>query len=339
MANRYWVGDGGNWSDNTNHWSASSGGAPNASLPGAGDDVRFDANSFTVGAQTVTVDATANCKDMDWTAATNTPTFAIDSTLNVYGSVLVFIFAMAISGTSAIIFRNSCTLTTAGQIMTGYYDVKDDKTLTMADAVTVSGTYGFYMEDGSTLITGGFDITCNRMRFAESATQHAVSLGSSTITATSWEIDGGTFVLSAGISTIKISGTGVFDGGNSNYNKVELNGTAHTITGSNTFRILKLRPAGAQTITFTDGTTQTVIDIQRFGTGVITFVGSSTAGWAITKRDHHKVGLKKLSVSYSTALPKRTLYAPNSVDGGNNTNWIFRDIPRCRKVPVLNRRR
>lgn len=45
MANRYWVGGSGNWSDNTNHWSDSSDGSPGASLPTSSDDVFIDENS------------------------------------------------------------------------------------------------------------------------------------------------------------------------------------------------------------------------------------------------------------------------------------------------------
>ena len=56
MADRYWVGGTGSWTDiSTANWSASSGGAPGASAPYATDNVFFDANSnagtasFTVG--------------------------------------------------------------------------------------------------------------------------------------------------------------------------------------------------------------------------------------------------------------------------------------------------
>ncbi len=47
---RHWVGGTGVYSDNTNHWSATSGGAPGASKPGAGDDVFVDGNSDVGGA-------------------------------------------------------------------------------------------------------------------------------------------------------------------------------------------------------------------------------------------------------------------------------------------------
>src|SRR5437867_2641894 len=45
-AERYWVGGTGNWSDNTNHWAASSNGSPGASTPSASDNCNFDGSSF-----------------------------------------------------------------------------------------------------------------------------------------------------------------------------------------------------------------------------------------------------------------------------------------------------
>ncbi|NNJ55477.1 MAG: hypothetical protein HKP14_05075, partial [Bacteroidia bacterium] len=86
----YWVGGTGNWTDPT-HWATSSGGvgqSVDGCYPREGDNVYFDVNSFSAASQTVTLDANAYCKDMDWTGATNTPTFASSGrTLYIYGSL------------------------------------------------------------------------------------------------------------------------------------------------------------------------------------------------------------------------------------------------------------
>ncbi len=58
---RYWVGGAGNWSDAANHWSATSGGAPGASKPGASDTAIFDANS---GSGTCTINEAVNIKGL-----------------------------------------------------------------------------------------------------------------------------------------------------------------------------------------------------------------------------------------------------------------------------------
>src|SRR4051812_21496757 len=55
----YWVGGTGNWSD-TNHWSATSGGAGGAGVPTAADNCTFNSLSNAV-TYTVTVDAPASC--------------------------------------------------------------------------------------------------------------------------------------------------------------------------------------------------------------------------------------------------------------------------------------
>ncbi len=76
MAARFWVGGTGTWdAADTTHWSATTGGAGGASVPGVADNVTFDASSgggtvtvntnpsivnFTMGAFTGTVDFSAN---------------------------------------------------------------------------------------------------------------------------------------------------------------------------------------------------------------------------------------------------------------------------------------
>lgn len=61
---RYWVGNGGNWS-NTDHWSHSSGGAGGVSVPTEDHNVYFDDNSFTLSNQTVLIDEDINVKTFD----------------------------------------------------------------------------------------------------------------------------------------------------------------------------------------------------------------------------------------------------------------------------------
>lgn len=69
---RYWVGNGGSWS-NAAHWSASSGGAGGATLPLPQDIVRFDNQSFNTGSQTVVSDIPILGGNIDWTGVTNSP--------------------------------------------------------------------------------------------------------------------------------------------------------------------------------------------------------------------------------------------------------------------------
>jgi hypothetical protein len=102
----YWVGGTGNWS-NPNGWSTVSGGTGRTCPPAAGDDVVFDANSFTAPGQTVTVDAGAACNNMTWATATNAPTFALNNPLTVNGTSFILANAMTTTGGGAIMFTNA----------------------------------------------------------------------------------------------------------------------------------------------------------------------------------------------------------------------------------------
>src|SRR5689334_1137474 len=76
-SNYYWVGGTGTWSDYATHWATSSGGTVfHVTIPSPADDVYFDANSFPTTGDTLYLDTTiTNCRTMDWSAVTNTPTF------------------------------------------------------------------------------------------------------------------------------------------------------------------------------------------------------------------------------------------------------------------------
>ena len=162
MANRFWVGNGGNWSDATNHWAASSGGAPGASLPTSADNVYFDALSFSLGSQTVTVDADANCLDADWTGASNNPTFNGNAWVNLYGSI-TYINAMTISGFTGanriqVQGTGIHTITTGNNADVGYHVFQATGTYTFQDDFTTGNN--LYIDRG-TLNTNGKTVTVN----------------------------------------------------------------------------------------------------------------------------------------------------------------------------------
>lgn len=88
-ADYYWVGGSGNWND-INHWRTASGGTLIPSvIPGATDNVYFDTNSgFTSSSKTITINVTANCKNITFSGSTIAPTVTQSGaqTLNIYGS-------------------------------------------------------------------------------------------------------------------------------------------------------------------------------------------------------------------------------------------------------------
>lgn len=323
MASRFWVGGTGNWSDNTTHWSDTSGGTGGASLPTSADSVYFDANSFTATGQVVTVDATANCLDMDWTGATNNPIFSFPSFVGmyVYGK-LTLILNMSISGTYGgnFTFKSTSsgnTIITAGKSLYTMTFNGVGGTWTLQDDPVI-GTGGIILTAGY-LKTNDKSINCASFN-AYGTTTRGLELGNSIITCSiSWRSDTITnLTFDAGTSTIKLTGnTKTFYGGSLTYNNVEFQGTPTTITGSNTFNQLKVD--AAKVAKLTAGTTQTVTTLSIDGATI----QSATAGSAATiTTPNDDIVVRTATIQDITAT--KPIYAlKNSVNVSGNTNITF----------------
>lgn len=107
MANRFWVtGGNGNWNSTTN-WSASTGGASGASVPGSSDAAIFDASS---GAGTAVLDISPTIQTLNFSGFTGTFNFQTNNiSLNSTGTIFTGSLTMSISGTPVI----NCTNATA----------------------------------------------------------------------------------------------------------------------------------------------------------------------------------------------------------------------------------
>jgi len=326
----YWVVSGGTGTGNisdANHWDEHPNGLGGDAPPVLGDSINFGALSFNGAGQVVTVDASTNILNMDWTNATNSPTFTINNTLSVYGSI-TFISAMTLTATSgSIIIKGdspSSTLTSNGLVwhcngltfsstFTGTLTLQDNLDMTGKNITHIAGTIN---TNGKTVIVATVVET--------GATARTLTLGNSVINCTTWDYSGSGLTLTPNTSTIKVTGTGAFTGGSLiTYNNVELNGTAHTISGSNTFVKLSFKPAAGQTITFTDTTTQTAASFERTGTGQIVFQGSAAAGWALTDNNGGTNTFNALTVSRSTAGGATFNATTSSLNSGNNVGWTF----------------
>lgn len=185
-ADFYWVGGTGNWSDFNNHWATSSGGSTfRDTVPLSGDNVYFDANSFSGAGQTVTIDQDAYCNDISWSGATNSPTFTASSSwyeLEVYGS-LTAISAMTwhadLTEVEFMAASGSKTITSNGLSIGSQFSFEGNGTWTLADNLTTTDELSF--EDG-TFNSANYNM--NIASIDSYGLYETVNLGTSTITIT-----------------------------------------------------------------------------------------------------------------------------------------------------------
>lgn len=133
----YWVGDAGNWEDQS-HWALSSGGAGGNCIPSLLDNVIFDANSFTQTGQAVTItNSPAVCNNMDWSAAGFSPEFTGpfgSSTIKLHGSLTLnpnmtcSVYEIQFAGTSmtSTLFSAGLSLNSVTFNSTGLLTLADD---------------------------------------------------------------------------------------------------------------------------------------------------------------------------------------------------------------------
>ncbi len=169
MANRYWVGDGGNWHD-TAHWSSSSGGSGGSSVPGASDNAFFDANSFSSSGQTVLlpdyVMTPTNIHDLSLAGVTNSPTFS----QVVPDIVSLFVFG-SITGAPGVAFNvfikmeasSPQTIDPQGMVFnsSSFFIVNNadpSSPITLLSSLVVTGIFECF---GPIVFdANGFDVTC-----------------------------------------------------------------------------------------------------------------------------------------------------------------------------------
>lgn len=313
----------------TSSWSTTSGGAAGAEPPMVEDTAIFNSNSgggvFNVyyeyaGNMTVesnfagSMGGSVSFYSSVTINGGNTAGLGVLATGNKVGSK-----SFSLNGTIATFDSNgagTCFISSPGTfVVSGGVRVNAGM---VVDFQSVSPTLGFFaMSVGS---YGG-----------------GVVMGSGTWTVTGdgqvWFVQSGG--LNQGTSTIVLSNTSpntrTFAGGGRSYNKLVIGGLTGsmqtTIQGSNTFSELSSTKTTAHTVLFESGTTQTIgkWTISGSSGSVVTVGSTSTANHNLVYNGTGVVSANYLSISKSTATPSTaTWYAgANSIDGGNNSGWIF----------------
>lgn len=347
---RYWVGNGGSWS-NTARWSTSSGGSSGATVPLPQDTVIFDSNSISSGSQTITVDGTVMGLSVDFSAVTNNPTLAMPGAISttytsIYGN-LTLKSGMTMTNNSNLYFFNrgsTATFTTGGVSITAFPNINAISGTVLLGDNTTCTVSGFQVNNG-TFDANNKDLTQVSYN-QDNGNTRTVNMGSGTWTMTgtgqAWSSQTVTnLTFNRGTSTIKYTDASAssksFSGGGLTYYNFWFTGAGTgtmTIIGSNTFKDFKI-DTQPKTILFTAGTTQTIQSLTATGTsGNLITLNSSSNGsaWTLRSSSAYITG-DYLSLRDSTATGGATFYAgSHSTNTSGNTNWQFADPPALIKI-------
>ena len=250
------------------------------------------AAAYTAGTNAWTFAATSGTK----TITSNSFTIDWPLTFNGVGGTWQLQDALTMGSTRALTHTNG-TLDMNGQPLT-----------VGSSYTTASGTKNLTF-NGGTLVCPAASAT---------AFNNAVPTGFSTTAGT------GTGTISMTAATAK-----TFVGGGSTFNCTLNQGGAGalTITGANTFTNIAntVQPAS---VLFTAATTNTFTNFNLNGSaGNLITIGSDTAASHTLSKASGAVSVDYVSISRSTATGGATWTAgSNSVDGGNNTGWVFSTV-------------
>ncbi len=324
----YWVGGTGNWSD-LSHWATTSGGnIVHTELPAAGNNVYFDANSFSSSSQLVTLDVVANCKNMDWAGATNFPTISGNGNdINIYGSLVLSPDMTAnfsdvefeSTGAGNTITTNGTSLGTSS--ITRFNGNGGEWAL--QDVFTTNSIFilaGTFTTNNNTINAGNFFQTSGSLT-------KVLNLGSSVITTERWWIFGTNQTINTGTSKIIVAlfyGDDAGDGPFTYYD-VEFN-SGGILKNNASFN--EITTVAGETLTLQSGDVFTINNLVANGnkhSRVI--IKSSTAGAQSTfSKSLGSINVDYVELADVHATGGASFTANNSTGNGNTTGWTINPV-------------
>ncbi|MFH2141362.1 MAG: SprB repeat-containing protein, partial [Bacteroidota bacterium] len=332
-ADYYWVNGTGNWSEFATHWATSSGGAIfHLQAPTQNDDVYFDANSFSVPLEIVTIDVEAFCHNIDWTGVTNNPDLAGSFLLNIYGS-LIFDPNMTSSFSSGYYFKssgagNTIDVSTVLLSTWGFEFSGSGEWTVISDLILPMGTFTV---TGGTVNLNNITITVSNFQSWPNIYPREINMGNSTINCMMMNIwDSSSLTFNAGTSTINTENNW-FDGQGFTYYDVNFpmswSGEV-MIRGNNTFHTLGFNYTNVTGVAFESGDVQTVFDINFGATcSFRKMVRSSIQGETATiKKNTGTVHQDYLNIRDIEVIGGANFITDNGMDLGNVINWTINSV-------------
>jgi hypothetical protein len=314
MAARFWVTGGtGNWND-TSNWSATSGGASGASVPGSADTATLDASS---GAGTVTLDISPTIQTLTCTGFTGTLAFGTNTiSLNSTGTIFTGATTMTVTGTPLIICTNSSA--TARTILPG-------TGITEANSISfrvTAGTGTFTISTTPTVRDLDFTDGVNPTGFAGSLTMAPITIYGNFKASTGMTHSSSgnvtTFAATSGVKTINTAGVTfdrpfTFNGVGGTFQLAAALTSGATRTATLTAGTLDL--AGYTLTTGLFNSNNSNVRTLAFGTGKI--VLTSTTGTVLsmsTATNFTYTGTSRIEVTASGAGRTITPVSTNAVE-------------------------
>tara|TARA_R110000868_G_scaffold822_2_gene6104 strand:- start:5660 stop:15532 length:9873 start_codon:yes stop_codon:yes gene_type:complete len=370
---RYWVGGSGDWNESA-HWSTTSGGTGGACVPTVSNDVFFNVNSFTAGSSAVTISqGNAYCRNMDWTGATNSPTFSKPTalTLEIWGSLVMnplvnpSIRVAFMGPANATFSPNNSTLGTfsmdilkPGSSLTflGDYNNPNAAIVLTSGGLDLNGRNitASVITDESTAQPTSLDIRNANYtgKWQYTGSNKTLQASGSKLTASVFKVNGGIYdkvdVTANASSNISITQTTIADllfsntantsqafvAANNTIDRLEFKGKGYISGTGNTIETLIFSPG--KMYTFLSGSTTTITK-DWFGSGTpcnLTEINSSAAGAFTITKTTGEVELDYVRLRNITAAGVTPFKALEHTENlGGNTNWNI--TPYNNSTPIL----
>lgn len=355
----YWVGGAGNWYDPM-HWASTSGGLPGSCVPTAGDDVFFDANSFTNAGGKVNINVdNAYCKSMDWTGAKGNPSISgtTAQSVHVFG-YLKLINAMTWDFQGDVLFEsnsfgNGITMATQKFKKDLYFNgvgswiLEDDLEVAL----------DLYLVKGGLNTNSKFVIIQNfrSQRYDDAGNVRSLNLGNSVVTIrpnktqwSEWTMQTKNFTLNAGTSNIIFISWGnmtlwgdnplifnqvnhfgqfsFFSGTNIKKSQINYFISNNNFDTWNDVKFLKWELTGGFQYKINQGVTLFVEELIPLNAcdGLI-LISSWTNDLTAKIHLEKNVSVENFIVKDLHSVGPGIITANNSVNLGNNLNWVFQE--------------